>query len=275
MKLSFSTLGCPAWSFEQILAKGREYGFDGVAFRGIGQVLDLSKISEFLPSRRSETRQRLDDAGLFPSMMLTSARLMVEDEAVEENIKLAESHIDIAADLGSPFIRVFGGAIPGGLSYVTAVSRAAERLSRMGDYAGPRGVTVLLETHDDFVRTDLLRRVLEASDHSAVGALWDIHHPWRIAGLPVAEAWETLKPWIKSVDLKDSITDPSSRLGYRYVELGKGEVPLPEALRLLKDGGYNGWLTFEWEKRWHPDISEPEQSFPAFVGYMRDALGKL
>ncbi|MEO8882932.1 MAG: sugar phosphate isomerase/epimerase family protein [Devosia sp.] len=273
MKLSFSTLGCPAWSFDQVLAKGREYGFDGVAFRGIGQVLDLSKISEFLPSRRAETRQQLDDAGLFPSMMLTSARLLVEDEAVEENIKLAESHIDIAADFGSPFIRVFGGAIPGGLSHAAAIRRAAERLSRMGDYAGPRGVTVLLETHDDFVQPGLLRRVLEAADHSAVGALWDIHHPWRIAGLPVAEAWEALKPWIKSVDLKDSVTDFSARLGYRYVELGQGEVPLHEALKLLKDGGYDGWLTFEWEKRWHPEIAEPEQSFPAFVAYMRDALG--
>ena len=91
--------------------------------------------------------------------------------------------------MGSPFIRVFGGAIPGGLSFATAVGRAAERLRRMGDYAAPRGVTVLLEKHDDFVRPDLLRRVLEAADHPAVGALWDIHHPWRIAGVPVAEAW--------------------------------------------------------------------------------------
>ena len=83
---------------------------------------------------------------------------------------------------------------------------------------------------------------------------------------------DTLKPWIKSVDLKDSTADPAARLGYRYVEPGKGEVPLREAFRLLKDGGYDGWLTFEWEKRWHPEIADPEQSFPAFISYMRDAL---
>lgn len=273
MKLSFSTLGCPGWSFDQVLAKGREYGFDGVAFRGIGQVLDLSKISEFLPSRRPETRQQLADAGLFPSMMLTSARLMVEDEAIEENIKLAESHIDIAAGLGSPFIRVFGGAIQPGLSHAAAIKRAAERLRRMAEYAAPRGVTVLLETHDDFVRPDLLRRVLEAADHSGAGALWDIHHPWRIAEKPIAETWEALRPWIKSVDLKDSVTDFSARHGYRFVPLGQGEVPLGDALKLLKDDGYDGWLTFEWEKRWHPDIAEPEESFPAFIAYMQTALG--
>jgi hypothetical protein len=31
MKLSFSTLGCPAWSYQDILRRAAEYGFDGVA----------------------------------------------------------------------------------------------------------------------------------------------------------------------------------------------------------------------------------------------------
>ena len=93
--------------------------------------------------------------------------------------------------------------------------------------------------------------------------------------LPPAEAWATLKPWIKSVDLKDSTADPAARLGYRYVELGKGEVPLREAFQLLKDSGYDGWLTFEWEKMWHPDLAEPEIAFPAFIATMRGLLADL
>ena len=34
MKISFMTLGCPGWDLDTICARGREYGFDGVDFRG-------------------------------------------------------------------------------------------------------------------------------------------------------------------------------------------------------------------------------------------------
>lgn len=276
MKLSFSTLGCPDWALDEVLARGREYGFEGVGFRGLGGAeLDLTKVPEFAAGRRIDTKRRLAAAGLVPSMILTSAKLMAEGDAVEENMRLGEGHIDIAADIGSPFIRVFGGAIPTGLSHAAAVARAAERLRRLGDYARGRGVTVLLETHDDFIAPALVSHVMEATDHAHVGVLWDVHHPWRITEASVADAWETLRPWIRSVDLKDSVTDFDAKLGYRYVELGKGEVPLREALQLLVDGGFDGWLTFEWEKRWHPEIADPEVSFPAFIATMRAELAQL
>ncbi|HTJ56588.1 MAG TPA: sugar phosphate isomerase/epimerase family protein [Devosiaceae bacterium] len=273
MKLAFSTLGCPKWSFAEVLAKGPPYGFEGVAFRGLGtDELDLAKIPEFFPDRRGHTRRRLQEAGLAPSMMLTSARLLVEDDAAEDSFQLVRGAVDIAADLGAPFVRVFGGQIPGGLSHAAAVSRAGERLSRMAEAGARRGVIVLLETHDDFVLPSLVRRVMEAADHPNAGVLWDVHHPWRIAERPVAEACEMLKPWIKSVDLKDSVTDFSARLGYRYVKLGEGELPWREAIGLLKEAGYDGWLTFEWEKRWHPEIAAPEEAFPHFVATVRREL---
>ena len=272
MKLSFSSLGCPDWTFDEILTRGREYGYDGVGFRGLGGEMDLTKVPEFLPERREASRQQLAAAGLFPNMMLTSARLMVEGDAVEENIKLAEGHAAVAADLGSPFIRVFGGPIPSGLSRPAVVRRAAERLRRMGDFAGARGVTVLLETHDDFIEPDMVRRVMEATDHPSVGVLWDVHHPWRIVERSVDEAWNTLRPWIRSGDIKDSVTDFSARRGYRYVKTGEGELPLREALQLLVVAGYDCLLTNEKEKKWHPEIPEPEESFPQFVLAIRKAL---
>jgi len=212
MKLSFSTLGCPNWSFDEIVLRASQYGYDGVAFRGIGGQLDLTKVPEFFPSALANTRHRLQEAGLATSMVLTSAVMMIaEPEKLEASLQLGQSHIDIASDLECPYIRVFGGQMPVGVSYAAAVRRAGERLHRLGDYAAQRGVYVLIETHDDWVVTSRLRRAVEAADHPNVGVLWDVHHPVRIAGESVAQVWVNIGPWVRSVDIKDSITDFEAR----------------------------------------------------------------
>jgi sugar phosphate isomerase/epimerase len=273
MKISFSTLGCPNWSFDEIVLRASQFGYDGVAFRGLGGELDLTKIPEFFPPARANTRRRLKEAGLATSMVLTSAAMMIDDaEKLEASLRLGQGHIDIASDLECPYIRVFGGQMPLGISHAAAVQRAGDRLHRLGDYATPRGVYVLIETHDDWVVTSRLRRAVEAADHPNVGVLWDVHHPVRIAGESVAQAWENIGRWVRCVDFKDSVTDFEARLGYRYVQIGDGEIPLKDALQILMAAGFDGWLTFEWEKVWHPNLSDPSVAFPEFMARIRRLL---
>ena len=50
------------------------------------------------------------------------------------------------------------------------------------------------------------------------------------------------------------------------------EEQIVDGLARLSQAGFDGVLTFEWEKLWHPDLAEPEQSFPAFVRVMRERL---
>ena len=54
------------------------------------------------------------------------------------------------------------------------------------------------------------------------------------------------------------------RLGddWELVPLGEGDVPVRESLAALRASGYAGWLTVEWEKRWHPELEEPEIALP-------------
>jgi len=44
-------------------------------------------------------------------------------------------------------------------------------------------------------------------------------------------------------------------------------------MHTLQAGGYDGYLTLEWEKRWVPELAEPEVAFPQFVAFMRQSLG--
>jgi sugar phosphate isomerase/epimerase len=273
MKLSFSTLGCPDWSFDEILLRAGRYGFDGVAFRGVQGELDLTKVREFSRLSIANTRRRLKDAGLAASMVLTSASMMIPDaQELEEGLRLAEAHIDLASDLECPYVRVFGGRMVSGLSQAAAVRRTGDRLRRLGDYAAQRGVCALIETHDDWVVTPLLRRAVEAAESPSVGILWDIHHPYRIAGESISQTWDIIGPWVRFVDIKDSVTDFGARLGYRYVQVGDGDIPLESALRVLRAANYDGWLTLEWEKLWHPDLEDAAVAFPEFVARIRRLL---
>ena len=60
--------------------------------------------------------------------------------------------------------------------------------------------------------------------------------------------------------------------GWRYVLPGDGQLPLTEAIAVLKQNGYDGWILFENEKRWHPTLAEPEVAFPAFVSWIRPLI---
>jgi sugar phosphate isomerase/epimerase len=74
------------------------------------------------------------------------------------------------------------------------------------------------------------------------------------------------------VHLKDSVPAGSDR---RYVLTGTGDVPVRRQVEALARMKYTGFYNFEWEKRWHPEIEEPEVAFAQFAevvsGYLRDA----
>ena len=69
---------------------------------------------------------------------------------------------------------------------------------------------------------------------------------------------------------KDSIVDDAGEV--RYALMGEGTLPWRRMLDLLRAEGYDGYLTLEWEKRWHMDLPEPDVAFPTFVRVMREYL---
>ena len=46
---------------------------------------------------------------------------------------------------------------------------------------------------------------------------------------------------------------------------GEGEVPVRDMLGVLAAAGYPLWISVEWEKRWHPEIEEPEVALPRYL----------
>ncbi|MBB6736056.1 sugar phosphate isomerase/epimerase, partial [Cohnella sp. CBP 2801] len=64
MKISFSTLACPDWSWERVLAEASRLGYDGIELRIVDGELDLPSSPRFRPERIGETLEQLEAAGL-------------------------------------------------------------------------------------------------------------------------------------------------------------------------------------------------------------------
>jgi sugar phosphate isomerase/epimerase len=74
---------------------------------------------------------------------------------------------------------------------------------------------------------------------------------------------------VRHTHLKDSRPEGA---GVRYVLTGSGTVPVRETVNVLAAAGYKGYYSFEWEKKWHPEIEAPEVAIPHYAKVMREYL---
>jgi fatty-acyl-CoA synthase len=90
-----------------------------------------------------------------------------------------------------------------------------------------------------------------------------------------AEVWSDIGRRTLLTQVKDARRDGTRTDGWQLVLLGHGEVPAREMLELLSGGRYEGWLSVEWEKRWHPEIEEPEVALPQHLSVLSKWLTEL
>jgi fatty-acyl-CoA synthase len=274
MKLAFTTLGCLDWDLETIVSKADEYDFDGVDFRGYRNEMNIGKLPEFT-SGLAATVAMFKEAGLEVPCFSTSARVLPPDDSdIDSQVSEVANYACICEAFGAKMMRIFGGRF-GSLSREEALSTAAANLGKLAEPLENRDIKLMLETHDDWLEAPLLRDLMQRVDSEKVGILWDVHHPYRMKGEAPEATWDNLGKWIGYTHFKDSRIDTDTKRGYRLCLPGEGDIPLKEILAILKAGGYDGYLTFEWERAWHPEIEPPDQAFPRYSSVMREILGQL
>jgi sugar phosphate isomerase/epimerase len=270
MDFGFSTLGCPAWSLERVAEAAVEYGYAGVELRLIdGEVITPSLV-------RGNFRRFASLFGASGPKIIglgSSGRFSMPNlDERQKNERDVVELLDLARELGVPIVRVFGGRIPTGEMLEDGVRRLAESLNRLAHHAERAGVKIGLETHDDFSSSAAVADVLTRVPSAAVGALWDTHHPFEM-GEPTAVVWTNLANRLLHVHLKDAKRRVDS--GWDLVLLGDGDVPCREILRALALRDYRGWVVAEWEKKWHPELAEPEVALPQHLAKMREWIADL
>jgi sugar phosphate isomerase/epimerase len=260
-RLAFSTLAFPGTTLARAAALGSEYGYQGIELRLIdGELIDPSMPA----SARTTVRQTVAAVGLPIVAVDSSIRLTDEDPGPE-----ISRFLTLASEWECPLVRVFGGTINddpqvrrGQLAGAAKVLEAAIPLAERA------GVAIGLETHDSFSSAAVVAQVLAMVDSPWVGAVWDSHHPHRMGETP-SEVYDLIGQRVLLAQVKDARRAPDRADGWQLTLLGQGEVPVREMLDLLDRGGYQGWISVEWEKRWHPEIEDPELALPQHIELLR------
>jgi len=240
--------------------------------RAVGGSLDLLGRAEFAPAQLATTRAYFEDAGIEICCVDTSCAFHSADENERANqVKIALGHADLAARLGASLIRVFPDTIQAAAEraetrdwIVASLRDVAERL--------PDGVNVALETHGDFARAEYAAEIVTLANHPQVKLIWDVANSVA-AGDDIQHAARVVQPYLAHVHLRDA--RPVAGLEHWLPVLaGVGRVSFAEAVAALGELNYDGFVSFEWEKYWHPEIEAPGVALPDFIDAIRKLVGE-
>ena len=268
MKLAFSTLGCPDWTFQQILDNAQKMGFSGIEIRGIENEMNVAKIPYFQPSQWKDTKKRLRDHNLEIMNLGTSANF--HDPAKwEANLAEAKEAIDTAESINVPYIRIFGDRIANPAEKDKTLQLIAKGWTEVYRYSEGRGVTPIVEVHGDFNNAEIFREIFRYFDQSKFAALWDIEHSYKVYENNFIEFFGFIRRYVKHVHIKDTKKINGE---WKLQRIGAGSVPIAMHIALLSASNYDGYLSMEWEKKRHPELDDCSIAFPEYVELMKKIL---
>jgi sugar phosphate isomerase/epimerase len=272
MKLSFSTLACPDWTMPQIIAIAASAGYDAIELRFVEGEDSLWKLPALQGAALASVKRVLADHGLTISCLDTSCRFDSPDSLERQRwVDEGEKMSDLAAVLATPGLRVFGDTIRPGADRASTRDWIADSISQLAEIAAPKGVEVWLETHGDFSCACDTSEILALVTPPNTGVVWDPINSFVATGERPVDGSAILGRAIRHVHVKDVRCNKAKgdSVSWQYVLTGEGDFPLQELLVVLKKREYDGFLSFEWEKKWHPQLAEAELALPHFVGWFR------
>jgi sugar phosphate isomerase/epimerase len=264
MKFAFSTVSCPAWDFEQIVARAREYGYDGVEIRAFSNESVLTAANVFL-SDPQKVRRQFESAGVEICCLASSIAMTQEkkrDRALADDLR---RHIDTAQQIGCSIVKIFDTQARPGWSRANIGILLADWLLPLADYAGDRGIIIGVENALSFRNAKELWAIVDRMNHPSVGVAWDLFNAAMVGEGP-AYSVPTLNSKIVYTQVKDAKLGP---LGATLVRIGEGDCKVRDFLRRLRGVGYEGYVTVEWEKAWLPNLAEPEEILPHAIEKLR------
>jgi len=265
-RISFSTLACPNCTVPQIVDAAVEARYHGIELRFVEGEDSLWKLPAFQGAGLRDALNRISDAGLAISCLDTSCRfdspdVSERDRWIEEGLRMA----DLAAALRAPGIRVFGDRVPPGVEREMTGEWVHDSMSSLAERVAQFGVEVWLETHGDFSRAgDVLPALPQ---RNGVGLVWDAVSAFVECGERPLQHGTALQTLIRHVHIKDLRNENGKWIP---ALIGEGVFPLAGIRAALKAFNYTGFLSFEWEKKWHPEIEPPEVAIPHFANWFRE-----
>ncbi len=241
-------------SLEQVVDFCAELGFDavdptGYYFKGYPAPAAHEEIYRV---KHRAFRAGLDISGTGVRNDFTLADAAARDGEVAHVTRW----IDVAAKLGAPVLRVFAGrGVPAGHTEAETREWVVSCLSTVTERAASRGVMIVLQNHDDFVKTaDQTLEIRRRVPSEWFGLNVDIGSLRR--GDPYDEIAK-LAPHAYTWQLKELV--------YRGTREEKTDVV--RVVRIIRDAGYRGYVPIETL-----GPGDPREKVRRFLDEVRTAL---
>jgi len=272
MKIGFSTLVCPGWDLDSVIAAAVEHGFDGVELRGLAGELHLPLVPSLSRDPAGVGRLFADNkiscVCLGASATLTSR---YRKDLANQKAALVE-FMELASAMGCLNVRLFMGDIESGDTQRGALSRIASELASLVPIATRLNVRLLIENGGDFASSRDLWFVVDAVNHPSVLACWN-----QCNALTVRERATNSIPRlgkkIGMVHICDADFDDQGVL-LAYKAPGTGGSEVARQIEFLHGLLYDDYLVFEWPKLWAASLSAPEVILPQVATYLRERLAQ-
>lgn len=296
MLLAGHTMATPELTLEEGLILFGEIGLDGVEIVyhagykcGISEKPDSSEIRHYKDILRSE---KLEVAAITPYI---NAFNSLDEKTRSKNRQECLEIIETAYEFNAHAIRIYAGSTSPEDSEKQLIEKRKyliEELYYLGGIAEKAGVFLVVENHFN---------TMAENANKTNQLILDIEHPWvRIlydqANLdftfmePFSDAIDLQKEFIAYVHVKDLIiidreipfrasnvekVDKDER-NVRSRVVGTGELDWTSILKELVRINYDGWLSLEYERRWHPqDLPPAEQGLRSSAIHIRNILQEL
>ncbi len=276
IKFSGHTMGAPDCDIHQAIDLFKSIGYDGIEVRVApnGQINSETFTDEEARSLYEEAKSK----GMEFSCLTSYYKDFVNPEERGKVIANLKRVAEIAALLHCPLIRVYGGPEPftqQKIWFCDCWTRSVEGIREVAAHAAALGVRVCIETHVGSLTMSVRDtvRLIEDVNMANVGMLFD--YAWvELAGVESgAEAVRLAGRHIFHVHVKDWTLEERYPIKKTSQLMGKGTVRWVEALNALKEIGYTGYVTDEYEKYWYPEeLPEPEVGMKHNLDFVKKHL---
>ena len=239
-------------SLEKFIDYCAEQGLGATELTGYYFPQDVT--TEYLLNIRQQThRLGLDISGT----AIGNDFCLAEGPARDKQLSECRQWIDYAAVMGAPAIRIFAGRVPKGDSEEVAIERCVDGINQSLEYAAQKGIFLALENHGGITATpDQMFRIIERVKSS----------PWFGVNFDSGN-FSTDDPYRDLARIAPYAVNAQIKVAMKSPDGEKYDADLPRVINILKQAGYRGYVTLEFEE------AHPFEEIPKYLKTLRELIG--
>ena len=242
----------------EVARLAKEHGFDAIEF------LDITKREEdeTVIDTAKALRKHCEELGIEIAAYTIGADLLNgRGGPVEEEAARLKGCVDVCKALGAPVMRHdVAWGLPEGMTWEEGIEVLVPRIREVTEYAAAQGIRTCSENHGFIYQdSDRVKKMIDAVGHPNYGWLVDIGN-FICADEDNLSAVKTAAPYAFHVHAKDFLRKPADAIApgagwfksrggqhIRGTVVGHGVVPVKECLDVIRESGYTGAVSLEFE----------------------------